>query len=62
VRLALGQPVHKERETKDGVELEDWVYGTPPGKIVFVTFDGNKAVKVKEEYAGLGTDVGDVKK
>jgi len=61
VRLALGLPVHKERETKEGVELEDWVYGTPPGKIVFVTFDGNKAVKVKEEYAGLGTDLGVVK-
>jgi hypothetical protein len=61
VRMALGQPVHHERETKEGVELEDWVYGTPPGKIIFVTFDGNKVVKVKEEYAGLGTDVGLVK-
>ena len=47
---------------KDGAELEDWVYGTTPGKIVFVTFDGSKVVKVKEEYAGLGTDVGEVKK
>jgi len=61
VRMALGQPTHKERETKDGAELEDWVYGTPPGKIVFVTFDGDKVVKVKEDYAGLGTDVGVVK-
>jgi hypothetical protein len=62
VRMALGQPVHKERETKEGVEIEDWVYGTPPGKIVFISFDGNKVIKVKEEYAGLGTDVGEVKK
>jgi len=37
------------------VELEDWVYGLPPGKITFVTFNGDKVVKVKEEYAGLGT-------
>jgi hypothetical protein len=55
VILALGLPVRKIRETKDGVELEDWIYGAPPGKITFVTFDGNKVVKVKEAYAGLGT-------
>jgi len=61
VRMALGQPTHKERQTRDGVDYEDWVYGTPPGKIVFVTFDGEKVVKVKEDYAGLGTDVGVVK-
>ena len=41
-------------ETTDGVELEDWVYGLPPGKITFVTFKGDKVVTVKEEYAGLG--------
>jgi hypothetical protein len=62
VRMALGQPTHKERQPKDGVDVEDWVYGTPPGKIVFVTFEGDKVVKVKEDYAGLGTDVGSVKK
>jgi hypothetical protein len=61
VRMALGQPVHKERETKDGVDVEDWVYGTPPGRITFVTFSGEKVIKVKEDYAGLGTDVGTVK-
>jgi len=55
VVMALGRPVHKSRETTDGVELEDWVYGLPPGKITFVTFNGDKVVKVKEEYAGLGT-------
>ena len=57
VLLAVGHPVHKSRETNpDGVEIEDWVYGTPPGKITFVTFNGNKVIKVKEEYAGLGTE------
>ena len=55
VLLALGRPVRKVRETKDGVETEDWIYGVPPGKIVFVTFNGNKVIKVKETYAGLGT-------
>jgi hypothetical protein len=54
VLLAVGRPVHKSRETKDGVDFEDWVFGQPPGKITFVTFQGAKVVKVKEEYAGLG--------
>ncbi|MBV9746636.1 MAG: hypothetical protein JO099_22995, partial [Acidobacteriia bacterium] len=31
VLLAVGRPAHKSRETKEGVEFEDWVYGTPPG-------------------------------
>jgi len=55
VLMAMGRPAHKSRETVDGVELEDWVYGVPPGKITFVTFNGDKVVKAKEEYAGLGT-------
>jgi hypothetical protein len=55
VLLALGHPDHKYRETKDGVDTEDWIFGTPPGKITFVTFAGSKVVKVKEEYAGLGS-------
>ncbi len=54
VLLALGKPRHKMRETKEGVELEDWIYGEAPGKITFVTFNGNKVVKVKDAYAGLG--------
>ena len=56
VLLAVGHPNHKSRETKDGLEIEDWVYGTPPGKITFVTFNGNKVIKVKEAYAGLGAE------
>ena len=58
VRMAMGQPQHKSRETKDGLDLEDWVYGTPPGKISFVTFSGDKVIKVKDSYAGLGSQVG----
>jgi hypothetical protein len=56
VLLAVGRPVHKSRETKDGLELEDWIYGKAPGRITFVTFNGNKVIKVKESYAGLGTE------
>jgi len=54
VLLAMGHPDHKYRESKDGVDTEDWIFGTPPGKITFVTFSGSKVVQVKEEYAGLG--------
>ena len=54
VLLALGRPVRKSRETKDAVEYEDWIYGTPPGRVTFVTFVGAKVVKIKETYVGLG--------
>ena len=59
VIMAMGHPEHKSRETTDGIELEDWVYGQAPGKFTFVTFKGEKVVKVKEEYAGLGLQVAD---
>jgi hypothetical protein len=54
VILALGRPRDKIRETKDGLETEDWIYGMPPGKISFVTFANGKVIKVKDSYAGLG--------
>jgi hypothetical protein len=54
VRMAVGQPLRKERQTIDGEETEDWVYGRPPGKITFVTFTGSKVTKVRDLYAGLG--------
>lgn len=51
VVLAKGKPENKVRETKDGVETEDWIYGKAPGTITFVTFEGNKVIGVKEMYA-----------
>jgi hypothetical protein len=54
VMLALGRPRSKTRETKDGYDQEDWIYGEPPGKITFVTFRGNKVYKVRDNYAGMG--------
>ena len=59
VVMAIGRPAHKSREVKDGLEIEDWVYGQAPGKITFVTFKGDKVIKVKEAYAGLGSQVQD---
>ena len=52
VLLAKGRPENKLRENKDGVETEDWIYGKAPGTITFVTFEGDKVVRVKDMYAG----------
>jgi hypothetical protein len=62
VLMAMGRPALHQRETKDGMELEDWIYGQAPGKITFITFNGDKVMKVKEDYAGLGSQVDPVKK
>jgi hypothetical protein len=49
VLASLGRPDHKVRETRPGGEqTEDWIYGTPPAKTVFVTFSGDRVVKVKQ--------------
>jgi hypothetical protein len=46
---ALGRPDRKVREKgPDGNETEDWIYGTPPAKTVFVKFDGDKVVEVQQ--------------
>jgi hypothetical protein len=54
VKMALGQPRDRLRESKDGLETEDWIYGMPPGKISFITFANGKVSKIKDSYAGLG--------
>lgn len=54
VILAVGRPRDKIRESRDGLDYEDWIYGQPPGKITFVTFKGQTVVKVKDTYANLG--------
>jgi hypothetical protein len=51
VLLAKGRPESKLRESKEGIETEDWIYGKSPGTITFVTFEGNKVIRVKEAYA-----------
>jgi hypothetical protein len=49
VLAALGRPEHKVRERDpDGTETEDWIYGTPPARTTFVTFNGDKVIRVKE--------------
>jgi hypothetical protein len=55
VLLALGKPKSKSRENNaDGDEIEDWIYGEPPGKMVFVKFSEGKVIKVQDSYANIG--------
>lgn len=49
VVAALGRPDRKVREkTPDGTETEDWIYGKPPAKTVFVKFEGDKVTQVQQ--------------
>ncbi len=55
VLLAMGKPRSKSREnTPDGDEVENWIYGDPPGKMIFVKFTEGKVVEVKDSYANVG--------
>jgi hypothetical protein len=57
VLLAKGRPDRRVRDFKNGVESEDWIYGTPPGNIVFITFEDGKVTSVKDTYANVGGEV-----
>ncbi len=47
VLSAKGTPDRRVREVRDGVEEEDWIYGLPPN-VLFITFDGDRVVKVHQ--------------
>jgi len=49
VVAALGKPDHKVRERDaEGYDTEDWIYGHPPDKTVFVHFRGDKVSSIKQ--------------
>ena len=49
VLAAMGRPVRKVREKgPDGNEMEDWIYGKPPAKTIFVSFEGDKVTEVHQ--------------
>ena len=49
VVAAIGKPEHKVRERdSDGNEIEDWIYGQPPSKTVFVRFQGDHVTSIKQ--------------
>jgi hypothetical protein len=46
---AIGKPDHKVRERdSDGNEIEDWIYGQPPSKTIFVRFQGDHVTKIEQ--------------
>ena len=49
VTAAIGKPEHKVRERdQEGNEIEDWIYGKPPSKTIFVRFLGDRVTSVKQ--------------
>jgi hypothetical protein len=49
VVAAIGKPDHKVRERdQEGNDIEDWIYGQPPSKTVFVRFMGDKVTSIKQ--------------
>ncbi len=49
VLAAMGRPEHKVRERDtEGHDTEDWIYGIPPAKTTFVTFEGDTVIRVEE--------------
>jgi hypothetical protein len=49
VVAAIGKPDHKVRERDtDGNDIEDWIYGQPPSKTVFVRFTGERVTGIKQ--------------
>jgi hypothetical protein len=49
VIAAMGRPDRKIREkNSEGIDQEQWIYGAPPGKVIFITFQGEKAISIKE--------------
>jgi hypothetical protein len=49
VLAAMGRPDRKVREKgPDGNEMEDWIYGKPPAKTIFVSFEGDKVTEVHQ--------------
>ncbi len=57
VLASKGRPTRKHRERRrDGVEGEDWIYGTPPAKVMFVTFDGDQVLEVREFTPGIASE------
>jgi len=49
VIAAVGKPERKVREKDaDGNDIEDWIYGQPPSKTMFVRFMGEHVTKIEQ--------------
>ena len=49
VIAAIGRPDHKVRERDpEGQEIEDWIYGQPPAKTIFIRFLGDRVTTIRQ--------------
>jgi hypothetical protein len=47
VTYAKGRPPQRIRETKEGVDYEEWVFGQAPQDVEFVRFKGDEVIQLK---------------
>ena len=47
VLSSKGTPDRRIRETRDGIEYEEWIYGNPPA-LLFVVFDGDMVIRIQQ--------------
>lgn len=49
VVAAIGKPDHKVRERDNaGNDIEDWIYGQPPSKTMFIRFNGDRVTNIRQ--------------
>jgi hypothetical protein len=49
VVAAIGKPDHKVRERdNEGNDIEDWIYGQPPSRTIFVRFNGDRVTNIRQ--------------
>jgi len=47
VTYAKGRAPRKHRETENGTEYEEWIYGEPPSDVEFIRFVGDNVVRIE---------------
>jgi hypothetical protein len=48
VTYAMGRPPRRIRESKDGEDYEEWIFGAPPQEVQFIRFLKDKVVSIEE--------------
>jgi hypothetical protein len=48
VTYTMGRPPRKVRESQDGQDYEEWIYGAPPQDVEFIRFVGDKVVRIEQ--------------
>jgi hypothetical protein len=48
VTYAMGRPPRRVRESAEGQDYEEWIYGAPPQDVEFIRFVGDKVIRIEE--------------